>query len=384
MRVAALATVLALAVTVPIGTARAQGHDTPAGNKGYKTVPLNLHKEQLGGAELPGIGRSRMRSGDYAGALDAFDVALRTSNDPTVHRDRGLCHEQLGNDYPAIDDYRFYLTAMPDAPDADGIARRLRALEDKVSGKKSSSSSSASHDDDTPPGMSASASIKVGSSGGSASASTSGSGSGSSHGSGKGATSSDKLDYVAPDDDALNNPYRAGKGVSLAPFFAEHKWISGSAFQALSDSQTWSEAFGIQARYSLNEGGAVVGELGYEYFNATSVDTLQISGLTSLLGYELRFKLDPVYDNQIFVTAALGFEHISVTFAGSSAQPHTAGAFVPRVRIGFRHMIEASTALDVSLDGGIASFFAYDKFPYDSTSTASGLIALNLSVGWGL
>jgi hypothetical protein len=309
-----------------------------------------------------------MRSGDYTGALDAFDAALRTVTDPTVHRDRGLCHEQLGNDYPAIDDYRFYLTAMPVAPVAVGIARRLRALEDKVSGKKGSSHSNApAQDDDTPPGMSASgsASIKVGGGGASASA------------------SSEKLDYVAPDEDALANPYRAGKGVSLAPFFAEHKWISGSSLSSLSDSQSWAEAIGLQARYSLGPSGAVVGELGYEYFNSTTVDTVQISGLTSLIGYELRFRIDPLYDNQIFVTPELGYEHVTVTVTGGGS-PDSFGAFAPRFRVGFRHMLDTATAFDVALDGGVASFFPYDKFPFDSTASASGLIALNLSVGWGL
>jgi hypothetical protein len=325
-----------------------------------------------------------MRSGDYAGALDAFDAALRTQTDPAVHRDRGLCHEQLGNDYPAIDDYRYYLTAMPDAPDAEGIARRLQALEDKVSGKKGSSDSAGARDDDTPPGLgaSASASIKVNGSGASASGSTSGSGSGST--AGAGSTSSDQLDYVAPDEDALNNAYRAGKGLSLAPFLAVHKWISGSSFSQLDDSQSWAEAIGLQVRYSLGASGAVVGELGYEYFNATSVDPVQISGLTSLIGYELRFRLDPLYDNQILVVPELGYEHVSLTFQNSVAAPQTAGAFVPRIRFGFRHMLDTATALDVALDAGVGSFFTYDKFPYDSSQTASGLIALNLSVGWGL
>src|SRR5258708_18337945 len=125
---------VALAVGFP-SAARAQAA-APGGspNKPYKPVPLNLQREQLGGAELPALGRSRMRKGDCAGALEAFDAALRTLTDPTVYRDRGICHEQLGDNYPAIDDYRVYLTADPDAPDADGISARLRALEDKVAG----------------------------------------------------------------------------------------------------------------------------------------------------------------------------------------------------------------------------------------------------------
>src|SRR4051812_613421 len=69
--------------------------------------------------------RVRAKRGDCAGALDAFDQAARATIDPVVRRDRGLCHEQLGHPYPAIDDYRYYLTQRPDAPDADDIRSRL-------------------------------------------------------------------------------------------------------------------------------------------------------------------------------------------------------------------------------------------------------------------
>ena len=55
----------------------------------------------------------------------------------------------------------------------------------------------------------------------------------------------------------------------------------------------------------------------------------------------------------------------------------------PKGQMAYR-VVDTATALDLSIDGGVASFFSYDKFPYDSTSTASGLIAVNLAVGWGL
>ena len=53
-------------------------------------------------ADAIAVARTRLAKGDYAGALEAFDAALRTSMDVTVHRDRGLCHEQLGHPFPAI------------------------------------------------------------------------------------------------------------------------------------------------------------------------------------------------------------------------------------------------------------------------------------------
>ena len=60
--------------------------------------------------------RARARAGDCAGALPAFDAAIRVTIEPTLRRDRGLCHEKLGDPFPAIEDYRAYLVARADAP----------------------------------------------------------------------------------------------------------------------------------------------------------------------------------------------------------------------------------------------------------------------------
>ena len=73
--------------------------------------------------------RARVREGDCKGALALFDEALRTSIDPTLHRDRGLCHDKLGDVYPAIDDYRAYVFAAPDEPDVDTIRQRISELQ---------------------------------------------------------------------------------------------------------------------------------------------------------------------------------------------------------------------------------------------------------------
>jgi hypothetical protein len=359
------------------GGASAQNVRGPSqqGGKPYKPVPLNLQREQLGTAGLPDVGRARMRAGDFPGALDAFDAALRSLTDPTIYRDRGICHEQLGHVYPAIDDYRAYLTEAPDAPDADGIATRLRRLEESASGKAPTASA---HDDDTPPGLgeSANASARAGSNRASAEASIKVGGKAS-------AGSSDRLEYQEPEEDALRTPMRGGAGMSLAPFFAVHKWFAGSLSQAAGDDATWTESVGLQFRYVVNASGALVVEAGFEHFNGTSVDSVQVSGLTSLVGYEFRFALDPEFDNQIFLMPALGYEHLSESFQGSTAQ--TIGAFVPRLRVGFRHLIQPSTALDFSIEGGAGNFFTYDpnKFPFDSDSPTCGLFAANVSIAWG-
>ncbi len=149
----AVALAVGLAVGLAQAPARAQspGQAQPGANRKYKPQPLNLHKElAAGGAAYAADGRKRMAAGDCEGALTSFDAALRTaSDDPTLYRDRGLCHEKLGHPYPAIDDYREYLTDAPSAPDAEGIRTRLTQLEDETSGR--APSSSANDDTDVPP-----------------------------------------------------------------------------------------------------------------------------------------------------------------------------------------------------------------------------------------
>jgi hypothetical protein len=104
--------------------------------------------------------------------------------------------------------------------------------------------------------------------------------------------------------------------------------------------------------------------------------------LTSLVGLEFRIPLDAEFDDQILVMPALGYEHLSVNFSGSTGT--SLGAFVPRLRIGYRHLIKPSTALDFSIDGGAGNFFDYGSFPYQSSNPVVGLIAANVSIAWGL
>src|SRR5678815_3240463 len=72
--------------------------------------------------------RAKAAAGDCKAALDLFDEALRRPIAPTLYRDRGACHEKLGDVFPAIDDYRAYLSQSPNAPDYDQYRERLDSL----------------------------------------------------------------------------------------------------------------------------------------------------------------------------------------------------------------------------------------------------------------
>lgn len=336
---------LALAMTLAGSSADAQ--DAP---KKYRPQPLNLHREQLGTDAFANAGRSRMRNGDCAGALEAFDAALRTSTDVAIHRDRGLCHERLGNVYPAIDDYRIYLAADPDAADAEGIRQRLARLEMDTSGHSSAST-------DTPDNAQYAA---VGPKG----------------------RQRDALDYVDHDHDELRSPLRKGKGLSLAPFFQLHKWlISGTNF---GDSNTWSEAVGGELRWSVGSQSAFFLDVGYEIFNTTAAATA--SGVMSELGYELRIPFDYDYDDQFLLGVGLGYDFFVFSPKDAAFSSENGGALIPRVRLGWRHMIGTGVGLDFSIDGGVtAHALAHGSFLSGGADTQPvELVTLNVGIAWGL
>lgn len=376
MRVLRAALPLAAALAfVPRGaSAQPKG---PAGRGEPK--PMVLEKEQLGTSAFAGAARARMRSGDCAGALDSFDAAILHDVDPTLRRDRGICHEQLGHPYPAMDDYRAYLTADPDAPDADGIRARLERLEEQTTGKSSKPDADDKPAADTTSG-SASASITVGSGGVS--------GSTDSSSSGGGAPRHETMDYVDRDSEPMQSSLRHGKGWSFGPYFLVHKWFFDNS--TFGQSDTWSEGVGLQFRYAFGALTTLFLEGAYQKFNssASSTDTAQgdVQGLTSQLGLELRFPLDLEYDNQLIVAPGLGFDHIVASGNSASSTSVSAGALVPRARVGWRHMFTPSTGMDLSLDLGYAKFATYDNgdFPFNGNGAKGPLVALNFALLWGL
>ena len=357
---------LVVAVGLTTGAASTASAQTRDPNE-PKAQPLNLRKEPIETEQMTNLARARFRGGDCAGALSAFDAALRVSRDPTLHRDRGRCHEQLGQPYPAIDDYRQYLTAAPDAPDADAIRERLAALEQSATGRSSVSQ-------DTPD------SVDVGAGG------TTGTG-GDASNAGKAASKTPPPESME-DDDPRRASLRRGKGWAAAPFFSEHAWVSSSGnwlspAVSLTGGQIWAECVGVQIRYSFGPKGAIVIEGGYEHLNSTEIDGVVVYGLTSLVAYEFRFPLDPEGTNQLFVAPGLGYQHFTEQPGNPQDPTGTYGAFVPRARFGWTHLLGESVALDVSVDAGIANFFAYESFPYDSNVPLTFLAAADLALVWG-
>jgi tetratricopeptide (TPR) repeat protein len=343
------------AAALPVGRAHAQ----PQAVHDDKAQPRNLEHAELGGAaELANVGRARMRRGDCAGALDAFDEALRTSMDATLYRDRGLCHEKQGQPYPAIQDYRAYLTSYPQAPDADAIGGRLRNLEDQVAGRRPSVAS----DDAPPPGVNAGATEEEM----------------------KASPPPDVAAHPDIDEDPQRSSLRAGSGWGFAAFFAGRKWIRDGGVATVSTSETWAECLGAQLRYSIGSHGTVLLEAGYEHFNSTSIDPEVLSGFTSLFALELRVPVGGSYDNQLLVAPGIGYEHLVFSPSDLNLSPYSEGALAGRVRAGYRHMLGVSVALDLSIEGGWAAFFKYDGSVLDAHDSTGGMVAGNVAIAWGL
>lgn len=367
---------------------RQNGSQSPsaAGSPTTGAPPVIIKRDALVGSTVAKAAHDRMSAGDCANALDKFDQALEEQrNDPTLYRDRGTCHERLGQPYPAIDDYRTYLTMAPDAGDADAVRVRLERLEDQVagrgptstsdgpagasegsSGSEASGPSGSSADDDVPPKENAMTGV-YGESGDGAEA----------------GRKVDKVKPVADDEEGPRSSLRADRGWAVAPFVSARKWFRDG--RSFGDGETWAECIGGQLRYSMGARGAIVVEAGYERFDTTDVDVETVSGLTSLLELELRFPFNARYDNQLLVSPGLGYEYLSYSpGADSSFSEYSEGAITARLRISYRHMLAEGVALDVSLDGGFAQFFRLSNSAADSHASPAGLAGLNVAFLWGL
>jgi hypothetical protein len=363
----------------------ATGAGTTVTGSSTGSPPLVLQKEQLGTTAFATVARTRMRNGDCAGALDAFDAAIQHSIDPTLHRDRGLCHDQLGHPYPAMEDYRIYLTEEPDAGDAESIREKLARLEEQTSGAPPPKSDD--DDDDVPPKESISASLNAnastsgGASGGasaSGSAETGGSASGEASSGGSGGDQPDRLDTVEHDNDTLHSSLRRGKGFGIGAAVGFQQWVtSGVPF---SEPLSRSESIVVQLRYSFSHSLAVEAELGYLAFNSDGV--VSLSGVKTLLGLELRVPLDDSYSQQIYFRPGIEFDAMTDSLNGISGSTGV-DALAPELRIGWRPMLAKSMGLEISADVGETKFVPAADFPYGGNGSWSTLVALNVGAAWG-
>jgi hypothetical protein len=316
---------------------------------------FTLRRDEPGGADAT-TARTRARAGDCAGALPSFDAAIRITIEPTLRRDRGLCHEKLGHPYPAIDDYRAYLTARPDASDADQIRERLARLEEQTG--QGGPSSEQVRESSNRGGASGEASVSIGSGGASASSKSSG---GSSSSSGK-----SYEDYLAEEklaDAADESPLRYGQGWILGPFVHIPRYFFGNA-----TSNDLAYAIGGTIRYSTGPTFTVLSEIGYGAIG-TSGENTSAGGPLLFLGGELRVPISHYASDHILIGGGLGFERyvVSGTKLGVDLVPL-------RGRLGYRHVFGPSVGLELAFDGGVAQTFP-DEGDGQTIGIAGGTVA---------
>lgn len=341
-------------------TARAQ-QPPPRPTPNSPQSVWTLQRDQLGATASADTARARARKGDCAGALEAFDAALRVTVDPALRRDRGLCHERLGNPFPAIDDFRAYLSAMPDQPDADDIRDRLGRLEKAVGiGGPVGKTGDVRADDDPwkkgNAGAGAGGSMKVGVGGK--------------------PTTYDSAALEAADE---SSALRRGTGWILAPYVGGRKWFAKGGFS----SSLWAETVGLRLAYAWSDTSSLLLEAGYERFNTIETDIATISGLSSQIAYEARLPFSQSdVDNFWILGVGFGYEHLSVSANGIQATGSTSfGGVLGRGRFGYRRNLGAKAAVEFTLDGGGGKFFAYSG---GGGSTGTGMLGLNVALLWGL
>ncbi len=292
----------------------------------------------------------RAAAGDCAGALSAFDVAVRINRDPVLRRDRGLCHEKLGHPFPAMDDYRAYLASMPQAADWEDIRHRLVALEDEHARAEREKPK-----DDARAGISLNVRVNGKS--------------------GEGSSKNADIDAVNRDeevaDQAYESPLRLGTGPVVGVYFGLRQFVGGSAPSGL------GYAGGFALRHSFGRVVSLVGEIGY-----VSIDNTYgfADGLGMHVGLEFRAALNRYGSDSLVFGFGPGHENYrdSVTTASSSV-------FLGRARLGYRHVFGPSIGVELSFDPAVALVHPYNlPFGVPADDRIEGLLggSLGLVVGF--
>lgn len=320
------------------------------------SAQFNLHREEPGGVDAVNA-RARARAGDCKGALPAFDAAVRVTIEPTLRRDRGLCHEKLGDPYPAMEDFRAYLDARPDANDAEQVREHLAHLQEQTGTGGRNTESKDKGDGQ----LEASASI-----------STNGSSTSSSSRPGKPRrekiTVSDRQydEYVAQErlaDEAEYAPLRYGEGWSLGPYLNVPRYF----FQ---DGQTSDLAYGIGGtlRYSTSGKFWIIGEFGYASIGEQGTVKHQ-AGPHVLLGGELRLGVSRYNSDQLLFGLGVGFERY--TNSGTDV----GGDIVPfRGKFGYMHVFGTSIGLEFAVEGGPALSIPDNVGPFKPDNKLIGVV----------
>lgn len=331
-------TALALLLIPEVAAAQnATTGKTPSG-PARSSSQFTLRREEAGGPDAQ-IARSRARAGDCAGALSAFDAAVRVTIDPTLRRDRGLCHDKLNHPFPAIDDYRAYLTARPDAPDSEQIRHRLAELEEQTGVGGPSAESIKESDDGGGDGFEASGSVSVGSGGAKAE--------GKSSGRTKVSASGKSYDDLAAEekkaDLADESPLRNGEGIIIGAFLHLPRYFIG-------EGTTSDMGYGVGGllRWSTGPMVSLVSEFGYAGVGTQGANTSS-GGPLLMGGVELRLPITRFAADQVLLKGGAGYERYT-----TSGTRLSSNILLGRFAVGFRHVFGPSLGFEILFDGGPA------------------------------
>lgn len=340
--------VLATALVSGNAFAQAKPASPPARSRNQ---PFNLSSsDQAAGPAARA--RAKARANDCDGALPLFDEAIRVTIEPTLRRDRGACHDKLGNAQAAIDDYRAYLYARPEAADAKDIEERIQVLEGQLEQSRKPESDSGGQG-----GARASASISINGDKTEASAGTDRDDAQRR----KDATSYD--DYsaqVRKRDEAESSSIRMGTGGAFGLFGAGRAFLSNGFYETQAGYMV-----GVTPRYSFNSWFSLIGEIGFAGFGTNSREA--VGGIALWVAPEFRVRLDRFASNQLLFAFGPGYERYS---ALDRANPNAFNSAHFRGRVGFRHVFGANIGLDLSFDPGVA-VLQYDGTP--PTITIAGV-----------
>ncbi|HEX4473730.1 MAG TPA: tetratricopeptide repeat protein [Polyangiaceae bacterium] len=285
--------------------------------------------------------RSKAAAGDCKAALDDFDEALRRSIDPTLYRDRGSCHEKLGDVYPAIDDYRAYLSQSPNAPDYDKYRERLDDLIKAAS-------------QDLAPNLGRGGDFESEMRGGITDGSTPAARPKSNDDKDKDKDDNTDKEKPKPNDDralsvieyeeerdkvADKGALRKGKGFFLGAYLYPRYVANPYNFG-------FGQGVGARAGYSLNSWSSLFLELGY-MAQLSGGDAERADGFTTMFAWEMRFPFDRWADNQFVFSVGGGYENLTNNTLGQAY-----ASFVARGRAGWRHVFGPGFGLDILADGG--------------------------------
>jgi hypothetical protein len=293
--------------------------------------------------------RALAAKGNCAAALASFDIALRSSIDMTIRRDRGLCHEQLGNPFPAMDDYRAYLTVSPDAPDSADIRARLERLEIQTGVGGPSAVEAPRSAEEVPVEAARIGDMTI---------ETSDTGKRS---------AAKRASYDAEEnayhryDQAMSSPLRRGTG-GIFGVYGTGLALGLGGGGGLGATSTFIPGFEIGARigWSFSQVSSVYGQIGYADYQVSAIGvTVQIGGVDLALGYEARIRLDQYSTHAIVLGPAFEYQYITAGSAtGGSGSGGGVSVLIPQGRLGYRVILGYGFGLEFLAEVGEPIFAA--------------------------